>query len=435
MKPSRIPKPNQNAIASPIHMKQDQQLSESTQQIKVYKEQIQSTNSLEGGSSQANKSKQQDASNSLTFNPDFEAQEATQSQYPKRLETLKSAPRPYPFKFSTSQELGGSGCCFKLGIVLFVIIYSAIFPLAYFYHSYINMSQDQLIYATYLYVLLFNGLILFIGGYALVGCIAYPYSNSVLQTQLNLQTNERFSTEFIKCTERIFHLIKDMTETQSSSNASAILLFQSKDGSDKQDLEASSKENSPIQLTVKEIYNRVAANIELINLYSGINEKVILENPNNTSRLFRTVTELLQEMKQTLDRIQIKIEFQHQWFPRGKFLSFWAYYNKVSSESENPLEQQNIRRFFSKQIIPLIPSSEANNNNVRKLEQLTEDLKAAIRQSIKRCCCVRNDEYLFGRLDQAKHILTETFEGRHFYVEGPTGNTIDCMFFPCTNKE
>ena len=55
----------------------------------------------------------------------------------------------------------------------------------------------------------------------------------------------------------------------------------------------------------------MAANIELINLYSGINEKVILENPNNTSRLFRTVTELLQEMKQTLDRIQIKIEFQH----------------------------------------------------------------------------------------------------------------------------
>ena len=56
-------------------------------------------------------------------------------------------------------------------------------------------------------------------------------------------------------------------------------------------------ENSPIQLTVKEIYNRVAANIELINLYSGINEKVILENRNNTTRLFRTVTEILGDMK------------------------------------------------------------------------------------------------------------------------------------------
>ena len=95
-----------------------------------------------------------------------------------------------------------------------------------------------------------------------------------------------------------------MTETQSSQNASAILLFQSKEGNEKQDLEASAvTENSPIQLTVKEIYNRVAANIELINLYQGINEKVILENETNTTQLFRTVTELLREMKQTLDRI------------------------------------------------------------------------------------------------------------------------------------
>ena len=88
-------------------------------------------------------------------------------------------------------------------------------------------------------------------------------------------------------------------------------MFQSnKDGSEKQDLEASIKaENSPIQLTVKEIYNRVAANIELINLYSGINEKVILENRNNTTRLFREVTEILGDMKQTLDRIQVNVNF------------------------------------------------------------------------------------------------------------------------------
>ena len=54
---------------------------------------------------------------------------------------------------------------------------------------------------------------------------------------------------------------------------------------------------------------------------------------------------------------------------------------------------------------------------------------------MKKICCFRRDEYLFGRLDQAKFILSETFEGKHFYVDGPTGNKIDCMFFPCTNKE
>ena len=66
---------------------------------------------------------------------------------------------------------------------------------------------------------------------------------------------------------------------------------------------------------------------------------------------------------------------------------------------------------------------------------MTEDLKVSIRSSQKRCCCFKFDDIIFGRLDQAKLILAETFEGKHFYVRGPSGNKIDCMFFPCTNKE
>ena len=42
---------------------------------------------------------------------------------------------------------------------------------------------------------------------------------------------------------------------------------------------------------------------------------------------------------------------------------------------------------------------------------------------------------LFGRNDQAKIILKETFGSTHFAVEGPDNNSIDCMFFPCTQKE
>lgn len=45
------------------------------------------------------------------------------------------------------------------------------------------------------------------------------------------------------------------------------------------------------------------------------------------------------------------------------------------------------------------------------------------------------DEIIFGRLDQAKLILKETFEGTHIFVDGPDRNKIDCMFFPCTHKE
>ena len=42
---------------------------------------------------------------------------------------------------------------------------------------------------------------------------------------------------------------------------------------------------------------------------------------------------------------------------------------------------------------------------------------------------------VFGRLDQANLILKETFEGELFELDGPDGNTIECMFFACTTKE
>ena len=83
----------------------------------------------------------------------------------------------------------------------------------------------------------------------------------------------------------------------------------------------------------------------------------------------------------------------------------------------------------------MIPQSQPNKINIEKLKQLSEDLKVAIRSAKRRCWCCKFDELIFGRLDQAKYILSETFEGQHFFVDGPDGNKIDCMFFPCTNKE
>ena len=62
-------------------------------------------------------------------------------------------------------------------------------------------------------------------------------------------------------------------------------------------------------------------------------------------------------------------------------------------------------------------------------------MKIGIRASVKKCCCLRFDELVFGRFDQARYILQETFDGRQIMIDGPDGNKIDCMFFPCTNKE
>ena len=102
-------------------------------------------------------------------------------ELPRRLATPRNFKRPYPFKFSTSQELGGTGCCCKLFTIIAILLYSSIFPIIYFYgYEVVDIPQDDSYYTLYMYLLLFNGLILFIGGYALVGCIAYPYSNYAL---------------------------------------------------------------------------------------------------------------------------------------------------------------------------------------------------------------------------------------------------------------
>ncbi len=54
---------------------------------------------------------------------------------------------------------------------------------------------------------------------------------------------------------------------------------------------------------------------------------------------------------------------------------------------------------------------------------------------MRNCCCIRWNDALFARNDQARLILNRAFEGRQFFVEGAHGNTIDCMFFPCSTNE
>jgi hypothetical protein len=69
--------------------------------------------------------------------------------------------------------------------------------------------------------------------------------------------------------------------------------------------------------------------------------------------------------------------------------------------------------------------------------RLTEEFSSCMEASMDRCCCISNcnQDFLFGRLDQAKIILQITFEGSQFFAKGAHGNKIDCMFFPCTQNE
>lgn len=64
---------------------------------------------------------------------------------------------------------------------------------------------------------------------------------------------------------------------------------------------------------------------------------------------------------------------------------------------------------------------------------LTDEFSESVIASSSRCCCLFHcKDVLFGRTDQASLILKMTFEGKQFNVQGPDGNTLDCMFFPCT---
>ena len=63
-----------------------------------------------------------------------------------------------------------------------------------------------------MYYLLFNTLVLIFIGYCFVGCVTYPYSNSLFNKANMRQTNKRFGTEFIKCSEKVLNVVEDMIE-------------------------------------------------------------------------------------------------------------------------------------------------------------------------------------------------------------------------------
>ena len=128
-----------------------------------------------------------------------------------------------------------------------------------------------------------------------------------------------------------------MIDTQGTQNTSAILMAPMDQSSETNTAASETESNinrlasTAVQLNFREIYTRVASNIELIGLYVQINEKILHEGQRRRySRLFRQLTTTLQEIKQTLDRIELRLTFQHPWFPQGKFISFWFFYNKVN---------------------------------------------------------------------------------------------------------
>lgn len=140
-----------------------------------------------------------------------------------------------------------------------------------------------------------------------------------------------------------------MIETQGTSNTSAILMAPMETSAEAQNFESQNRSStSVITLNNKEIYTRVASNIELIGLYTQINERILAEEQASHTNLFRRITTNLQQIKATLDRIEVRVTFGHPWFPAAKFISFWNFFNKVNSLTDTPTESPNIKKFFQR---------------------------------------------------------------------------------------
>lgn len=75
--------------------------------------------------------------------------------------------------------------------------------------------------------------------------------------------------------------------------------------------------------------------------------------------------------------MEVKLGFVHPWFPQGKFVSFWSFYNQMNSQiSADSNEQSNARRFIARLTIPAVVESDSNKRNLEELMRAMENLKA-----------------------------------------------------------
>ena len=88
-----------------------------------------------------------------------------------------------------------------------------------------------------------------------------------------------------------------------------------------QDFADSFDSTMSVDLSPKDVYMRIASNLELIDLYLKVNSQIISEN--GTSRLFRQTTGNLDGIKKALDAIIIQVTFPHPWFPSNEQITFW----------------------------------------------------------------------------------------------------------------
>lgn len=119
------------------------------------------------------------------------------------------------------------------------------------------------------YVIVVDTTILMVAGAYIVSTVAYPYSNSILVKNLSVSNNKRFGIDFARQIDRMVRMIRDTMETQNTENSANIM--------EGREDSSGFKTTQFGFMTDQDIYMRVAANLELIELYETVNRKIITE--------------------------------------------------------------------------------------------------------------------------------------------------------------
>lgn len=117
------------------------------------------------------------------------------------------------------------------------------------------------------YVIVVDTTFLMVMGAYIVSTLAYPYSNSILVRNLSINNNRRFGLEFARQIDRMVRMIRDTVESQNSENSSNIM--------EGREDSSGFKTTQYGFMTDQDIYMRVAANLELLELYGTVNRNII----------------------------------------------------------------------------------------------------------------------------------------------------------------
>lgn len=171
-----------------------------------------------------------------------------------------------------------------------IVLAALLIPALYILNHFGLISDKLPRYSWFVYVVILNTVTLIWVSKYLSGSIAYPYSNRIFNKSQRLNTNTKFSLEFLRCIENTVSMIQ---QCALAGNSGELVGYQELSTTD---VTAAAEEEEV--LPPKEMYVKLASNCELLELYSGVNRQLIERG--GVSRRFQQATETMLEIKECL---------------------------------------------------------------------------------------------------------------------------------------